>query len=198
MSQLICDTVTDEEEAFEDRAIPRVRAWTATDQLTPEPPDGWLHVVSLPDRRDGLSIGAWICSLLELKHHEANENHAGRHHMIVRDWRDERCLLVHPDLETFAIELVEGINERMTQCDCGGSDCLAGRQQWRALKVLARRVWNRLSDVKRLQAAREYRDWGGGESFSLAIALAPLDLEDADNPFDIGFLEHLTGAREDG
>jgi hypothetical protein len=197
MSQLICDTVTDEEEEFEDRAIPRVRAWTATDQLTPAPPDGWLHVVSLRQPPDGLAVGAWLCALWELHRYEASENCRG-HHRIARDGHGDRCLLVHPNLAALAIDLVEGINERMTQCDCGGSDCLAGRQQWRALKVLGRRVWNRLSDVKRLQAAREYRDWGGGESFSLAIALAPLDLEAADNPFDISFLEHLTGAREYG
>jgi hypothetical protein len=196
MSQLICDTVnTDEEDEFDDRAIPRAQAWTATDQLTPEPPDGWLHVVSLPKTPDGLSVGAWICGLQHVQWHEVEAKCPG-HHMIARDWREERCLLVHPDLATFASQLVEDINGIMTTCTCGGADCLAGPLQWKALKVLGRRVWNRLSDAKRLAAAADYRDYGGEAHFSLAIVLAPLDLETADSPFNISFLEQITGARD--
>jgi hypothetical protein len=192
MSQLICDPVT------ENRAIPRVRAWRKSDQFTPAPPKRWLHVLTLPEKPDGLSIGAWICALWELHRHLADEHYGPGFHLIARDEDANRHLLVHPKLKVFAETLVEDINERMTGCNCSGSDCLAGAEQQRALQVRGRRVWNALTPAKRMDAVNEY---GGeyGEHISVAVALSPLyfqnNRDEPESPFEIWFLEHLTGAR---
>jgi hypothetical protein len=189
MSQLICDPVT------EDRAIPRVRAWRPSDQLTPAPPKGWLLVVRLPLIPDGLSIGAWLCALWETHRHEAGEEFGRGSHMIARDAFANRHLLVHPRLRRFADDLVEGLNGAMTHCNCGGSDCLAGAAQVRALRVLGRRVWERLTPGQRMQRLKDFE----GERISVAVALSPLlfrqTRDEPDSPFDAWFLEHLIGAR---
>jgi hypothetical protein len=191
MSQMICD-----EPPFEDRAIERVRPWRKLNRaLTPLPPKRWLHVVTLPEKPDGLSIGAWICALWELHRHLANKLFGPGFHMIARDEDGDRYLLVHPKLKVFAETLVEDINERMTGCNCGGSDCLAGAEQYRALQVRGRRVWNALSPAKRMDAVKDY----DGERISVAVALSPLyfqnSRDDPESPFEVWFLEHLTGAR---
>jgi hypothetical protein len=192
MSQLICDPVT------EDRAIPRVRAWRKSDQLTPAPPKRWLLMVRLPRIRDGLSIGARLCALWEIHRHEAGEERGRGFHMIARDAFANRYLLVHPKLRSFATEQVEGINDRMTGCNCGGSDCLAGAEQQRALQVRGRRVWNALTPAKRMDAVNDY-DSEYGERISVAVALSPLyfqtSRDEPESPFEGWFLEHLTGAR---
>jgi hypothetical protein len=189
MSQLICDPVP------EDRAIPRVRAWRTSDQLTPAPPKGWLLMVRLPLIPDGLSIGAWLCALWEIHRYEAGEDLRRGYHMIARDAFANRHLLVHPKLRTFATEQVEGINDRMTGCNCGGSDCLAGAEQFRALQVLGQRVWDRLTPGKRMQLVKDFE----GDRISVAVALSPLFFQqardDPDSPIEAWFLEHLTGAR---
>jgi hypothetical protein len=189
MSQLICVPVT------EDRAIPRVRAWRKTDQLTPAPPKHWLLIVRLPLIPDGLSIGAWLCALWETHRHEVGEEHGRGFHMIARDAFANRHLLVHPKLRSFAEDLVEGINGAMTNCSCGGSDCLAGAEQFRALQVLGRRVWDRLTPGKRMQLVKDFE----GDRISVAVALSPLFFQqardDPDSPFEAWFLEHLIGAR---
>ena len=163
MSQLICVSVT------EDRAIPRLRTWRKSDQLTPAPPKRWLLMIRLPRIPDGLSIGAWLCALWEIHRHEAGEERGRGFHMIARDAFANRFLLVHPKLRSFAEEQVEGINGAMTNCNCGGSDCLAGAEQFRALQVLGRRVWDRLTPGKRMQLVKDYE----GDRISVAVALSP-------------------------
>jgi hypothetical protein len=190
MSQLICDPAQ-----YEDRAIPRVRAWRKADRLTPAPPKCWLHVVFLPAPPDGLSIGAWLCALSDIQRYEAGEGLGRGHHMIARDAFAGRYLLVHPKLRGFATDVVEGINGAMTGCNCGGSDCLAGTAQCRALQVLGRRVWDQLSPAKRMQAVKDF----DGDRISVAVALSPLYFQnsrnDPESPFEAWFLEHLIGAR---
>jgi hypothetical protein len=189
MAKLNCDLLP------EDRAIPRVRAWRKADRLTPAPPKGWLHMVTLPRIPDGLSIGAWLCALWETHRYEAVEERGRGHHMIARDAFANRYLLVHPALRGFAEAQVEGINGCMTNCTCGGSDCLAGAEQFRALQVRGKRVWDQLSPAKRMQAVKEYE----GERISVAVALSPLYFQnhrdDPESPFEGWFLEHLIGAR---
>jgi hypothetical protein len=212
MTQLTCDAVDelDDDDEFEDMPLPRPRAWTKIDGLTPAPPEGWLMVLDLVTPQHGLAIGCWICTLQHLEVEEFKigcliytlwrfEKQERRRaqilllaqtqilHTICRDQLHDRVLVVHPILKWFATSIVSDLNSILTQCNCGGSDCLAGDMQNAALRVLAKRAWKKMSIPEKIR--RLQNNWMD-EPIGLSIALAgPAVLSSAD--LGTTFLEEI-------
>jgi len=196
MTKMKCDA-PDEDDVWDDGPIPHPRRWKAYDRLTPAPPQGWLIMLRLGAKPQGLDIGCWLCALWEIADQE-RADHIGKLHMIARDLAGGRVLLVDPLLRVLATGIVADFNSRITGCDCSGGDCLAGAQQYNAMLVRARRAWAWLPLAERIARVQESNE----DNISLGMAL------DGENPEflrrqadehhggpGMGFLEEITGAR---
>jgi hypothetical protein len=191
MTKTICDPVHDFDE---DDPIARPRAWKKADQLTPAPPKGWLRMLTLPSIPQGLDIGCWICALWDIERQE-RPKHLGAFHTVARNPDGGRVLLVHPILHSFAVGAVVAFNGAITQCDCGGTDCLAGDKQHAALRVLARRAWAKRPIHERIELIQCSNE----EDIDISMAFEgpafiPHPRDPCDGP-NSGFLEEITGAR---
>jgi hypothetical protein len=192
MSKIKCD---DPDFVWAEQPLSRPRHWKKSDGLTPTPPKDWLIMLSLGSTPQGLDIGCWICALSEIQGQKHPADYPWQMHMIARKPKGDRVLLVHPMLQTLATDTVAWFNGAITNCNCGGSDCLAGEEQYKAVLVLARRAWGRLPIHERITRLQE----SGEEDVNVGMALAGPEilrqpLAD-DYGAGIGFLEEITGAR---
>lgn len=146
--------------------LPEPTLCRPTDGLTPAPPKGWFKVLSYLKEAQTLDVGCWICALQTVQ--EAEYQYGGRRHKVVRDSEGNRYLVVHPDLADACCEMIECFNSAIMHCNCGGSDCLAGSEQFRAAQVFAKRRWPRLSLSERIEILGAYEE---GDVDSIEIAM---------------------------
>jgi hypothetical protein len=149
MTNLICDDA----EEWEDAAIPRPRPWRPKDNLSPEPPRGWVIAMKFYFVTGPLDIGCWIVLLFEAQ--QASKTHGMKCYTVARGEDDIRVLLIHPAIKDHITEVIMALNGAMSNCECGGMDCIVGDLQGKAVKVLARRKWNAMSTVQRLRALQD-------------------------------------------
>jgi hypothetical protein len=84
-------------------------------------------------------VGVWVTTLRELR---SLRGERPGEYRVVRNAEDGgRMILVSPDLRETAHDLVADLDSIMSNCDCGGHDCLSGPEQHRALQTFARRRW---------------------------------------------------------
>lgn len=143
---LLCD---DPDEA-EWQSLPPVRRLDQSVRLTSPPPRGWFVVLDLPKNPIPLMVGVWVTALHVLQ--DPDRGQPGEYR-IVRDAENGgRMILVSPELREMAHDLVADFDSIMSNCDCGGHDCLAGLQQHRALQLFARRRWRQTPIPERVAA----------------------------------------------
>lgn len=123
------------------------------------PPSGWLiaYIFTKPvtDLRD---IGIWTILMDHV------QQHWNRHHRIVR--LDDRrvCLMVPPEAREYFDALLIDISNAIEQCNCGGSECLAGRVQADAARILTKRWWRTAPLAAKMDVMAE-------EEFGIKLAL---------------------------
>jgi len=95
-------------------------------------------------------VGAWVTALQVLQHRDREQPGEYR---VVRDAENGgRMIVVSPELRAMAEDMVADFDGVMTHCNCGGSDCLSGREQYRALQTFARRRWMQTPLSERIAA----------------------------------------------
>jgi hypothetical protein len=150
MSYISCDDPEDDE-SYEDRCVPAPRAISETDRLTPTPPLHWFIACWLmPGVEDTREVGAWIVMTTEAQARSAG---AIKRHMICRDARGTRVLVVDPALLEDVSVTAHDLDTIFRECNCGGLDCVVGEEQARASRTFARRKWAKMSLSERIEAA---------------------------------------------
>lgn len=158
-----CD---DPYESADDAPLPMPTQCRPEDGLTPAPPPGWFKVLSYLKEAQTLDVGCWICALQTVQ--EEEYQHGKKLHRVARDGEGNRYLVVHPDLAEACCDMIETFISAIMQCNCGGSDCLAGPEQFRAAQVFATRRWAGLTLSQRIEILCSYEE---GDDDSIAIAM---------------------------
>ncbi len=178
MTDLICDDPDDWDEA----AIDRPRPWRPSDRLDPAPTRGWIIAYSHFHGDEALDIGCWLHLLFEAQH--ASEESGVRSYHVSRRPNGSRVLLVHPSLKDHITETIWSLNSAMTDCTCGGMDCIEGELQERATKVIARRKLAAMPLDQRLDCVL-YSDSEAEPTLALASADAILAYNGGEVAYEI-------------
>lgn len=144
---LLCD---DPEEDEDWQSLPPVRRLSEDHPLTSPPPRGWFVVLDLPRNPIPLMVGVWVTALQVLQ--DPDRGHPGEYRVVRDAENGGRMIVVSPELREMAQELVGDFDSIMSNCDCGGHDCLSGLQQFRALQTFARRRWRQTPLSERVSA----------------------------------------------
>ena len=109
-------------------------------------------MLDLPRAPIPLMVGAWVTALQVFQHRDREQPGEYR---VVRDAENgQRMIVVSPELREMAHDLVADLDSIMSTCDCGGHDCLSGREQHRALQTFARRRWRQTPIPQRIDALK--------------------------------------------
>ena len=127
---------------------PRTRPWNRKDRLTPEPPRDWIIATVFNGPTSPLDIAAWLFVVGTAQ--MASRDFCSRRHRLARDPSGQRVLLVHPAIQGEIDDANDIVHGCITQCSCGGMDCLEPKLQEAAAKVLARRKWTAMSAAERI------------------------------------------------
>lgn len=159
-------TCDDPDERPDDAPLPMPTLCRPEDGLTPAPPKGWFKVLSYLKEAQTLDVGCWICALQTVQ--EEEYQHGTKLHRVARDSEGNRYLVVHPDIAEACCDMIESFNSALMHCTCGGSDCLAGPEQFRAAGVFAKRNWTSLTLSQRIEILGAYEE-SADDSISIAM-----------------------------
>ena len=162
-SLLLCDDPGDNPD---DAPLPQPTLCGPKDGLTPATPKGWFKVMSYMKDAQTLDVGCWICALRTVQE-AAYQHRPKKSYMVTRDEEGNRFLVVNPDLADECCDMIESFNSALMHCNCGGSDCLAGPEQFRAAQVFATRRWPSLTLSERIDILGAYEE--GDDSIAIAM-----------------------------
>lgn len=141
------------DDPYDETLHPDLRVWCDYDNLTPEPPDGWMIVHGICAGSSSYEMGIWIGILDEL---QADKKCAGtRRFMICRSGDTSRFILVHPDLKEDMENYLQYAYSHQESCGCeDGSP--GGRHIWRLTQSRAKRRFKMMSVEEALDFLKDY------------------------------------------